>query len=417
MNNKGFSLVSVMVAAALAGGVALLVVRISKNAQNVQKSSEAGFSQINLHNRLVQDMLDFKACKATFADTSITNFENNMSIPEIFKKGALTSYNVGSYKFEGIQLKDAKIKRLNYPDGVVAVGSNGVAEFDLEISYEEDRSGKNKGRLGGKTIKKSIPIIARVERPSASSYKLLDCYESSISSICESIGGTFDISSTPSCQIAPDKSPMPRGCNIIFSHKNSSSPARNTFLTLTSPGFAGIRLGGTSNGYGNNVDGDDYFHLDANCFGNDDYSLAFKQCSLTLGWSDSDVKATLPTAQRTNLVGSSSSFSTGSALKMSGSVNDDDNFFIKWQCPTLASGHSLYEARKYLVENCALCFGQGDNLKRAPDRAVCVREESNIYNPEWGIFNTKGEVNFDDIFFIGFYCGSYPGPVIQRVRW
>ena len=413
MSNKGFSLVSVMIAAALAGGVALLVVRISQNAQSVQKTSEANFSSIALHSRVTESLLDPKACKATFKQSLVPNLTNGVSLTEIFKKGAGSSYSIGNHEFEGIEITSATIRNLAYPNSMPTPGNSALAEFDLEIIYTKNDDGMYESRVGGKTIKKFLPIVSIAKAIGPSEIIVENCYEGSVASLCTSLGGSFDITQTPNCQIAAVQAPMPRDCTLNLSHKNGKDPAMSTFLTLDTSGYAGLRMGRSSTDLGNNVDDDDYLHLDGRCYGTDDYSKAFSKCSVTLGHNDVDIKATTPTSQRTNSIGSSSNNASSSSLKMVGDVNGDDNLFIKWSCPKISSSDPLSEKMTYLKQNCALCLGHSDGFLRTPQNSVCVKEG----DPRWGILDLTGTVNYDDFLFVGFYCGYYPGNVIQRIQW
>ena len=413
MNSKGFSIVSVMIAAALAGGVALLVVRISQNAQSVQKTSEANFSSIALHSRVTESLLDPKACKATFEQSLVPNLANGISLSEVFKKGAGSTYSVGDHDFEGIEITSATIRNLTYPNSMPAVGNSDLAEFDLEVVYTKNDDGKYESRLGGKTIKKFLPVVSIAKRVSSSKVIIENCYEGSVASLCTSLGGSFDITQTPNCQMTNPQGPMPRDCSLNFSHKNGTDSAMSTYLTLDSSGYAGLRMGRSSTDLGNNVDDDDYLHLDGRCYGTDDYSKAFSKCSVTLGHNDVNIKATSPSSQRTNLIGSSSNNASSSSLKMVGDVNGDDNLFIKWSCPGLPSSDPLSDKMEYIKRNCAMCLGQADGFLRTPQSTVCAKEGDS----KWGILNLTGNVNYDDFLFVGFYCGYYPGNVIQRIQW
>ncbi|PIR28810.1 MAG: hypothetical protein COV38_13985, partial [Bdellovibrionales bacterium CG11_big_fil_rev_8_21_14_0_20_38_13] len=92
MNQRGFSLVSVMVAAGLVGGLALAVMQITKNSQTGLKFAESISDEIDLRENIKAIVSNPSFCRLSIAGNGA---EGSPSSPVIFKKNLNDQDNEG----------------------------------------------------------------------------------------------------------------------------------------------------------------------------------------------------------------------------------------------------------------------------------------------------------------------------------
>jgi len=105
-NNKGFSLVQVMVAAGLMGGIALGVMQLSKQMQTTTVMGETSIEENQLYNHISTILLDSNSCEETFK--GLTFGDSVEAIKRVKSDGnSLEVYTVGGiYGNRALELED-----------------------------------------------------------------------------------------------------------------------------------------------------------------------------------------------------------------------------------------------------------------------------------------------------------------------
>lgn len=138
-NQSGVTLVEVMVAAAMAGGLALTIAQMMKNA-NVQQGRITAKSDSELLFQRINDILSSQtACDNTFAfvDTAgeITSMQSataaaGLSLPTIIDKNGGTQFTVGTTKLGKTTLSGLKVYGLNL--------ANNLGNIEISTSYNSE---------------------------------------------------------------------------------------------------------------------------------------------------------------------------------------------------------------------------------------------------------------------------------------
>jgi type II secretory pathway pseudopilin PulG len=147
---SGFSMVEIMVAAALLGGLSLGVVKLMENANKASKTIEVKDDIIQME-RLITDVLNSpNNCEATLGEKTIGS--NIPVIYQVINNQPVPKFSVSTAKSNSIQITSMKIKNVdaNGSDGSTALAS-------LEVTFK-----KPNGALGGSDIKKEIVLNANL---------------------------------------------------------------------------------------------------------------------------------------------------------------------------------------------------------------------------------------------------------------
>jgi hypothetical protein len=173
----GFSLVQVMVAAGLMGGIALGVMQLSKQMQTTTIMGETSIEENQLFNHISTILIDANSCNETFKDLKFG--DQVESIKRVKANGeAVDVYTVGeNYGNRTILLKQMTLS-----------GKEG--EEYLSLSLERIKSGYS----GPRNIKKQVAL-----KLVFAGGKVTDCFselsnvtENSIKKSCESIGADYN---------------------------------------------------------------------------------------------------------------------------------------------------------------------------------------------------------------------------------
>ena len=198
-NDKGFSLMSVLTAAGLMGGLALVMAQLTKQQHEMQKKGETGVEVVALSNRIVRTLYDGDACKNTLS----TRPNNQPSVVPIINMATKTLGSVRD-KNDNKVYETGKI----YGNGLLKVdslkllspsisGNQATAKFEIVLHKQ------SRGVTGYKKVKKEFDLT--LELDTANSNRLLGCV-SDLSSegnalkkeVCTEIGGTW-MTATQTC--------------------------------------------------------------------------------------------------------------------------------------------------------------------------------------------------------------------------
>jgi type II secretory pathway pseudopilin PulG len=155
----GMSLVSVMMAAGMVGGLAMVIAKLSQNSSKVQRSAIENQDMISFINNVQKHMLNNKACDNTFA--SVTGLNSNgtsVAIPSIINAFGNTVYNTSN-------------KPPSKTYNITGIVARRVADTDLHlrISLEKTKQGKSFGA-------KSITKIVKLDALYSAAGKITKCY-------------------------------------------------------------------------------------------------------------------------------------------------------------------------------------------------------------------------------------------------
>ena len=183
-NMSGFSLVELMVAAGLLGGLTLGVVKIMGLMQKGQKTSEIKMEVLELRRKVVTLMTDKIACEATFLGP---NLKIGDPVNHIKGSSGANIISVGNVYGN----KRLKVTSISTTDKG-AIGSTGMREVVLRVDF--DNLQKNNSFGGKKYFKTTMTVEAT--GPTAPITRCFDDRENTIKTAramsCEDIGGTWD---------------------------------------------------------------------------------------------------------------------------------------------------------------------------------------------------------------------------------
>ena len=200
MKDRGFSMVGVLVAAGMAGGLSLFLAEMAKNQSQVQKRIETEAEVTAISQRIVRTLYDADACKHT-----LSTHATPASLPVI---AAGTTLNINSIRSK--QDKEVFKKDNTYGNGLVKIHSlkllNPVitgnrAEAKFEAVFEK----VNKSFTGYNKKTKEYPLTLNL----GTGNRLTGCVsdvsavsEAVTQKVCTDIGGNW-ISLSKTCNI-PD---------------------------------------------------------------------------------------------------------------------------------------------------------------------------------------------------------------------
>lgn len=411
-NDKGFSLVQIMVAAGMLGGLSLAFLQLVKNTNDVQVSAKSKSEEMEFRTSIRMILDNEKFCRVSIAGDGPSGVPAS---PVTFKKQTaddLATEGIDVSLYYSNQAGDARtLKKFN--------GANNPGTND-------------KSQIGSLTIK-SIKLVMNnpitpgpnyPDNPNHSDIGVLRMVVSRKTSLTttkdtimdfdlivamatgqspQTPGVTKLISCTRKKDDEEDKSyTYPKSCTMTLSHSDSGAPYRSVTLNMDSGGMVGLRMRG-------NVDNNDTFRISSNCSStSDEMDSYFSNCSIGFGWKDvtdnANVSNAFPTAGKNYL----SLFGSTISLQTGGDVNQDDSFYYKIACPNGTDD----DLNKYVKNKCQICFAQGDQWRTSPANITCkkVQDQSDT---TWGRTVVDGDVNGDDAFFLGFFCEGEFSPIIK----
>lgn len=176
LNDKGVSLVNVMMAAAMLGGLALVMAKLGQNQSKMQRKAIEDQGLNSFVNNLEKHLINNKACANTF--TSVTGLNatgDSANIDEIKNLNDTVVYNT-SDKAPSPQLSITNMT-------VTRTGTNSV---ELAIEINKKTKGKS---VGAKNFTKRFKLDALI-----SGGAITKCYsqlDGAVQSACAALGGTI----------------------------------------------------------------------------------------------------------------------------------------------------------------------------------------------------------------------------------
>ena len=176
-NNLGFSIVSVLIAAGMLGGLSLFLAEMAKRQVVTERKGATGVELNALHQRIISVLYDGDACLKTFGEGS--SLHNGRVLTELKNKQGTTVIKSGQDIGRLLQVEKMEIQ---------GVGAGRTKEAKLEVSIKK-LGGANKGM---KTVKKfdlTVEMDAS-ETQIARCHHTLDSKEHGIhENICNALGG------------------------------------------------------------------------------------------------------------------------------------------------------------------------------------------------------------------------------------
>jgi hypothetical protein len=215
-------------------------------------------------------------------------------------------------------------------------------------------------------------------------------------------------------------------CKLTFgwADNNGATATKTVQLDMGKPGFAGLRLGG-------NVDNNDRFFLGFQCdvdrtppTDSERYTFSdyINTCQAEMGWRDNTHSggAAHDVPSRSTVFNSNAS----AWLQPGGDVDDNDSFYIRMRCAK-PTGTSDLDKKKlsyfnYATNQCSIGFGHSDNNRAHVERMIWNRVTETISQSasDWGQrLVCHGDVDNNDIFFLGWYCTDTAGNQVRRMTW
>ena len=153
LNDKGFSLVQVLISSGLLGAAAVVGIKMMNNQQKVAESTNQKYEMAYIHEEIWRSLQNPITCERTLKGKSIASWNNgelkSINIP--FKDGKFDNY-IKIYKtydsgFEFYGIRNLKI------DNYYLSESDIDSTVNLQIEFN-----RGKNIVGSQKIKKSIPI-------------------------------------------------------------------------------------------------------------------------------------------------------------------------------------------------------------------------------------------------------------------
>ena len=201
-NDRGISLIQVMMALALLGVVQVAFMRMSKNQNKSVKTTEVKFESIDAVNSIKQILADKEACHNTFGIVPGTPENTGIYDPNLINVGTVTEiksatdvvlYESNTNTELAPQIGSSKLKIISFrvnSAGLAPIGadSKGVTEVFVNLDRGEV--------YGSETIEKKFRLNVRTD----SAGLMVDCstaqtgdgLEATAAYVCQTIGGTFD---------------------------------------------------------------------------------------------------------------------------------------------------------------------------------------------------------------------------------
>lgn len=201
-DHKGFSIVEVLVAAGLLGGLALGVMQVSSIQNKSSRVSNQSFEMLLLKKNLSTLLRNTEICTSSFSP--LGNVQTSKGLDRLIGIAGNEVFSTGAYNDNKlnnvVKINSIYTKQTNFPASIPS-GETRMANLNIVV----DALKKFK-KDGDKNIKFIIPVMVKLN----SSFNVVSCNHSSLDSIntarkvfCEDMGGTYDEASTPVCNILP----------------------------------------------------------------------------------------------------------------------------------------------------------------------------------------------------------------------
>jgi prepilin-type N-terminal cleavage/methylation domain-containing protein len=182
----GFSLLEVIIAGAILSILVVGLLQFSTLQNKIQATNEAGFETLDLVHDIRSALSEPEACKQTLAGTPLSG-------------ATLTTLKRASYNIATSAWVITDVAKVDQPIGntlkIAQIQFTSPASFDGTGSLELTIRRLKSGVMGGASVVRSIPLS--IKQDPADPTKVGECYSpgqgsTSPSSICASLGGTFN---------------------------------------------------------------------------------------------------------------------------------------------------------------------------------------------------------------------------------
>ena len=183
------SMVGVLTAAGLAGGLAMIVAQVTKQQMQTQKKSETGVEVVAMSQRIVRTLYDGDACLNTIGAGTAISAGGSITVNAIKNKKGEDVYksldndpNAPAYGNRLLKVKSLKVKVASSPSPITGT----QAEAKLEVVMRRESS----AYTGQKTVTKKFPLTLNLD----ASKKLTGCLSNMdvmTAGICNSLGGNW----------------------------------------------------------------------------------------------------------------------------------------------------------------------------------------------------------------------------------
>lgn len=400
-NQKGLSLVSVMVAIGLLGAVSLGVMRLMEQISSGQATAQNSADEAELRILVHQILNDESSCRVSLAGNGT---KGSPVSPVVFNKNMIDENTPG----EGLDVElyfanqagDARtLKKLSGTDtSANTFGKISINSIKLVMNNPTLPPGGDYAQSSGHSDVGEV-VITLNKKVYKSDRQVVHRFPVLIGMQTNSSGASTIISCSREYLDSPEFT-YPQNCNMTFSHSDNGGAYRSVVLGMNKGGFVGLRLRG-------DVNSDDRFRISGNCGNGDEMSAYFRACQIGFGWRDStDRSNPIDAAPST---AHNQAFNSTITLQTGGDVNADDSFYYRIRCPN-GSNPDLNE---YVKKKCLICMGHTDLYYHSPEKASC-RYIQDSFDNSWGRIMTSGDVGHDDAMFLGFFCEGEYAPIIKN---
>lgn len=192
LNDKGFSLVEIMVAVGMVGGLALVVMTLKKDTATSTKRLEIASEIISLHSTINQLLIDETACTNTLENLNVGGAAN---VPSIRNASDNVMYSVGSTYGNGTVELDEMTAQMIAGTKTAIVGETDRSRANIRLRIRYNRISNL--ITGNTEIERDITLSAKV---TTGGNVVVSCFSNEGDAIqeaariaCESIEGTWDV--------------------------------------------------------------------------------------------------------------------------------------------------------------------------------------------------------------------------------
>lgn len=393
-NQVGFTLIQVVVAIGLLGGVALVFMQLMKNMGQAQSMVKTVADEIELKTEIRMILDDERYCRISLKDNSF----QKKDVDEIDKttEGLDISLHLSN------QAGDTKtLKKFN---GANNVGAEDKSQFgNITINtlklYMNNPTGAGPNYPSGTNQSDFGIIRAIIKKRDSQISKILDF---SVKVTFSTTSGITQIISCVREEVSQTNFEYPNSCSMTFSQSDSGGPFKGTKLNMDSGGFIAIRLVG-------DVNADDRFRLESSCTSTSlPIESYISNCIVGFGWRDVSSASSPANAVPNPSKAYNATFGSTITLQTAGDVGADDSFYFRLRCPN--GGNS--DLNRYVKRKCQMCMAHSDANFISPQTTACKKVQD-VSDDTWGRIKLSGDVGADDSLYLGFFCEGEYSPLIK----
>lgn len=237
-NNKGFTLVEILIAAALVAGLSTAMMNIFKQQNVAQKKTETSFELSTMVQAMNTTLLDSRAC--TFTLAPVPNIKTATSIAQIRTLTNQVAFQSGSTYNNLVRIQSMALRNASILPAVIPPGTKGFGEVELVVTFDKISKIIN---MPVTTSTQTFKLRVEVD----SSFRVTNCFsalESAVETakilVCENIGGVYK-QPIDKCELVTYAAPIEK-YNAV-----STEYLRDFFNALINPIFV-KRAGDTMTG-------------------------------------------------------------------------------------------------------------------------------------------------------------------------